>query len=237
MVFFYTLGEKATKRGFKVYMGRDKWENEELLQHGWPEDVWFHVDNLSSAHVYLRMPNDGCTWDNLPPAVINQCCQIVKNNSIEGCKRAEVAVIYTPFLNLHKDPQTMQAGAVAYHDRKKVKRVMVQKNRELTKKLEKTKSVDTAVDHVKLRRIRDDAEMKLKKKFYKAEMQKKKALEKKNKEEAYAKSYDRLFEDDDGDMEGNSDKKKAGVNIFGDDDDDDDDDDDGYNMDDLADLL
>ena len=83
MVFFYTLGEKATKRGFKVYMGRDKWENEELLQHGWPEDVWFHVDNLSSAHVYLRMPNDGCTWDNLPPAVINQCCQIVKNNSIE----------------------------------------------------------------------------------------------------------------------------------------------------------
>ena len=62
-------------------------------------------------------------------------------------------------------------------------------------------------------------------------------MEKKNKEEAYAKSYDRLFEDDDGDMEGNSDKKKAGVNIFGDDDDDDDDDDDGYNMDDLADLL
>ena len=107
----------------------------------------------------------------------------------------------------------------------------------MTKKLEKTKSVDTAVDHVKLRRIRDDAEMKLKKKFYKAEMQKKKALEKKNKEAAYAKSYDRLFEDDDGDMEGNSDKKKAGVNIFGDDDDDDDDDDDGYNMDDLADLL
>ena len=32
MVFFYTLGEKATKRGFKVYMGRDKFENEELLE-------------------------------------------------------------------------------------------------------------------------------------------------------------------------------------------------------------
>ena len=101
--------------------------------------------------------------------------QIVKNNSIEGCKRAEVAVIYTPFLNLHKDPQTMQAGAVAYHDRKQVKRVMVKKNRELTKKLEKTKSADTAVDHVKLRRIRDNAEMKLKKKFYKEEMQRKKS--------------------------------------------------------------
>ena len=75
----------------------------------------------------------------------------------------------------------MQAGAVAYHDRKKVKRVMVKKNRELTKKLEKTKSVDTAVDHVKLRRIRDNAEMKLKKKFYKEEMQRKKLSRKKTK--------------------------------------------------------
>ena len=112
---------------------------------------------------------------------------------------------------------------------------MVKKNRELTKKLEKTKSVDTAVDHVKLRRIRDNAEMKLKKKFYKEEMQRKKALEKKNKEEAYAKSYDRLFEGDDEDDD--ADKKNAGVNIFGDDDEDDDDEDDNYNMDDLADLL
>ena len=79
----------------------------------------FHVDNLSSAHVYLRMPNDGCTWDNLPPAVINQCCQIVKiipSRDVKGLKLQS----YTPFLNLHKYPQTMQAGAVAYHDRKKV---------------------------------------------------------------------------------------------------------------------
>ena len=37
-------------------MGRDKFENEELIKHMWPEDVWFHVDDLSSAHVYLRLP-------------------------------------------------------------------------------------------------------------------------------------------------------------------------------------
>ncbi len=63
-----------------VYMGKDKFENEKLIEFGWPEDVWyssilfyfilfysilwcqkqtinirFHVDNLSSAHVYLRL--------------------------------------------------------------------------------------------------------------------------------------------------------------------------------------
>ena len=34
-----------------LYMGKDKFENEELIKHAWPEDVWFHVDRESSAHV------------------------------------------------------------------------------------------------------------------------------------------------------------------------------------------
>lgn len=41
--------------GHTLYMGKDKHENEDLIRYGFPEDVWFHVDNLSSAHVYLRM--------------------------------------------------------------------------------------------------------------------------------------------------------------------------------------
>jgi hypothetical protein len=51
------LAIKLTTRadGMVIYMGKDKMENEKLLKYGWPEDVWFHVDDLSSAHVYLRM--------------------------------------------------------------------------------------------------------------------------------------------------------------------------------------
>ena len=52
MVFFFTCVDER----YTVYMGKDKYENEELLKYGWPEDVWFHVDSFSSAHVYLRMP-------------------------------------------------------------------------------------------------------------------------------------------------------------------------------------
>ena len=29
--------------------------DEDLIKWGWPEDVWFHVHNYSSAHVYLRL--------------------------------------------------------------------------------------------------------------------------------------------------------------------------------------
>lgn len=45
--------------------------------------MWFHVDKLSSAHVYLRMP-DGMTWDAIPEALLVDCAQLVKANSIEG---------------------------------------------------------------------------------------------------------------------------------------------------------
>jgi hypothetical protein len=33
-----------------------RYENEELLRYMWPTDVWFHVDDLSSAHVSDRVP-------------------------------------------------------------------------------------------------------------------------------------------------------------------------------------
>ena len=53
MVFYFlsTVCDPPTV----LFMGRDKFENEDLIKHGWPEDVWFHVDKVSSAHVYLRL--------------------------------------------------------------------------------------------------------------------------------------------------------------------------------------
>jgi hypothetical protein len=46
----------------------------------------FHVDKLSSAHVYLRLP-PGMVWDALPEALLTDCAQLVKENSIEGARR------------------------------------------------------------------------------------------------------------------------------------------------------
>jgi hypothetical protein len=57
--------------------------DEDLIKYAWPQDVWFHVDKLSSAHVYLRMPPT-MTWDSIPQALLTDCAQLVKANSIEG---------------------------------------------------------------------------------------------------------------------------------------------------------
>jgi hypothetical protein len=57
--------------------------DEDLIKYAWPQDVWFHVDKLSSAHVYLRMP-EPMTWESIPESLLTDCAQLVKANSIEG---------------------------------------------------------------------------------------------------------------------------------------------------------
>lgn len=66
-------------------MGKDKYENEDLIAYGQPEDVWFHVDDLSSAHVYLRL-KPGQNLDDIPEDILLECASLVKANSIVGCK-------------------------------------------------------------------------------------------------------------------------------------------------------
>ena len=48
--------------------------------------IWilqFHADNLSSAHVYLRL-KPGDSWTSIPQTLLEDCAQLTKANSIEG---------------------------------------------------------------------------------------------------------------------------------------------------------
>lgn len=58
--------------------------DEDLIKYAWPQDIWFHVDKLSSAHVYLRLPENIPSWDAIPEVLLQDCAQLVKANSIEG---------------------------------------------------------------------------------------------------------------------------------------------------------
>lgn len=54
--------------------------------------VWFHVDDLSSAHVYLRM-KPGITLDDITDDLLLDCASLVKANSIQGCKVCYIALL------------------------------------------------------------------------------------------------------------------------------------------------
>ena len=113
-------------------------EDEELIRWGWPEDVWFHVDKESSAHVYLRLKR-GQTLEDIPSVVIDDCAQLVKHNSIRGCKMNNIDVVYTLWSNLKKTA-SMEVGQIGFHDQKAVHTVKVEKkDNEIIKRLEKTK--------------------------------------------------------------------------------------------------
>lgn len=79
------------------------------------------------------------TWDSLPQALLTDLAQLTKANSIEGNKKDNVTVIYTPWANLRKDG-SMDVGQVSFHDQKKVKKVFVaQRENPIVNRLNKTK--------------------------------------------------------------------------------------------------
>lgn len=153
MVFHYTIrgGQCLGKQSdieldssdITCYVGRDKHENEFLIKYGWPGDIWFHVDSLSSAHVYFRVtsekaPVNGIHLDNLPEDSVYDMMQIVKNNSISGCKLASTRIVYTPHSNLKKTIE-MESGTVTYHDTKISRYKRCDKDKQRVKELEATK--------------------------------------------------------------------------------------------------
>ncbi|KAG6387973.1 hypothetical protein SASPL_153169 [Salvia splendens] len=148
MVFYFKARPEAGD--FTIFMGLDKYENEELIKYGFPEDIcccelhlgegkgvsdalcgrnlgeWFcllfHVDKMSSAHVYLRL-HKGQTIDDLS----------------EGNKVNNVDVVYTPWQNLKKTA-SMDVGQVGFYNSKMVRTVRVEKRiNEIVNRLNRTK--------------------------------------------------------------------------------------------------
>ncbi|KAI0345556.1 cytoplasmic protein [Trametopsis cervina] len=174
-----------------LYMGKDKVENEDLIKYAWPQDVWFHVDKLSSAHVYLRMP-DGMSWENIPEALLNDCAQLVKANSIEGNKKDNLTIIYTPGDNLKKTGD-MAVGQVSFHSDRRVRRVHVPKRENpIVNRLNKTK-IEKDVDHEQERVERIKQETAIRRAAAAAKKKADADLAKQREAEKAARSYDSLF--------------------------------------------
>ncbi|CAL7948461.1 unnamed protein product [Xylocopa violacea] len=189
MVYYFT--SEVVQPPVTLFMGVDKYENEDLIRWGWPEDVWFHVDKYSSAHVYLRL-RLGQTIDDIPSAVLEDAAQLVKANSIEGNKMNDVDVVYTMWSNLKKT-QGMEVGQVCFHRDKDVRKIHVAKRiNSIINRLSKTKRSEQVNLRME-REQRDKNEREDKKKLLREQKEKEKTEEKRRKEEAEMRSYNSLF--------------------------------------------
>ncbi|KAG0566590.1 hypothetical protein M758_7G069200 [Ceratodon purpureus] len=176
---------------YVIYMGLDKHENEDLIKYGLPEDIWFHVDKLSSAHVYLRM-HKGQTMEMITPELLEDCAQLVKANSIQGNKLNNLDVVYTPWFNLRKTP-SMDVGQVGFHNSKLVRTVRVEtRKNEVVNRLNKTKTEQTP--DLKAEREAYNAAERNERKQHTKEKKRREELERLEKErQAEIRSYTRLM--------------------------------------------
>ena len=124
--------------------------------------------------------------------MITDCAQLVKANSIQGNKMAEVDIVYTMWHNLHKTAD-MDVGQIGFHSNKAVKKIkQLQRDNTIVNRLNKTKE-EKEVDFKAEREARDRREREDKKKQFKKDEEARKVEEKARKAESELRSYDRLM--------------------------------------------
>lgn len=152
------------------------------------------MDNVSSAHVYLRLQK-GQTLDDIQNDVLVDACQLVKANSINGNKMNNIDIVYTMWENLKKAP-SMDVGQVSFHNPKQVRKMRVEKRiNEVVNRLNKTK-IETHPDFRGEREARDASERQDKKKVMKDQKDREKEAERKRLEESQTRSYASLHKEE-----------------------------------------
>ncbi|GJN17660.1 hypothetical protein PR202_gb04748 [Eleusine coracana subsp. coracana] len=151
----------------------------------------FHVDKVSSAHVYLRLKK-GETIDTISEGLLEDCAQLVKAHSIQGNKMNNVEVVYTPWSNLKKSP-SMDVGQVGFHNPRMVRVLTVEKRvNDIINRLNKTR-VERRPD-LKAEKDASNAAEKAERKMQLKEKKRKEELERLEKERwAEIRSYKGLM--------------------------------------------
>ena len=78
---------------YPVLIGKNAKGNEDIIKISHPESLWFHFDNLSSAHIILK--NEG---DIIPKRYINQVASMLFEYKKNAPRNSNV--IYTQVKNV-----------------------------------------------------------------------------------------------------------------------------------------
>lgn len=190
MVYYYNVSipdEYGPDQDYTIYLGKDKFENYELVNHSNKSHLWFHVKDLSSAHLYLEYED----FNSVPQELLTIIGQLTKFNSIKGNKLDSVKIIYTPVSNIfNANTSSQDKGIVQFHKENYVKTYNIGKrDTTILNKLAKTKkevSIDDFIKDQQATLRKTNEKIRLEK-----ERQKKDHLSKKEKKIG----YDDMFKD------------------------------------------
>ena len=92
---------------YLIQIGKSKEENDELCDASVDADIWFHVENEPSCHVFLKNI-DQLKLRDIPRQVIKRCAYLCKINS-KSKTQSKCKIMYTRMENVTK---TLQVGQV-----------------------------------------------------------------------------------------------------------------------------
>ncbi|QLG72375.1 hypothetical protein HG535_0D00820 [Zygotorulaspora mrakii] len=141
MVYFYQSQPEGSLRSYQVVTGKDKFENDLLIKWGYRElgYVWFHVDNYSSGHIYLKLFADEKSIADVPQEVVNDCLQLCKSESIQGNKMSHCTILCTPWHNLRKS-KDFKPGEVSFKSLQRCQKLVCHgRDQKLLNRLAKTR--------------------------------------------------------------------------------------------------
>ncbi|SCV73753.1 BQ2448_6183 [Microbotryum intermedium] len=183
MVYFYNCTALGEGKAVTIYAGKDKVENEDIIRYALPHvHIWVHVDKLSSPHIYIRLPDWLPSWEAIPKQILDDAAQLVKAGSIQGNKKDNVTIIYTPASNLLKTGD-MDVGTV----------YVAEPINAIVDRLNKTR-VERIVDHEAEKIEREQKEAKERRLEANERRNKELELSRQRKVEAESRDYSRLHE-------------------------------------------
>lgn len=86
---YIEIGDKT----YTIFIGRSAKGNEQIIKMSHPESIWFHLNNISSAHIILES-----SGDDIPKRYINQVAQKLFEYKTNLPKN--INVIYTKVKNV-----------------------------------------------------------------------------------------------------------------------------------------
>jgi hypothetical protein len=99
-----TKGRRFEKEGFEILVGRNAFENDELLQMASKNDIWLHARGVKGSHVIIR-----CKRQNPPDYIIEFAASLAAHFSeARGNKLAPVIFVERKFVRKSKKLATGQ---------------------------------------------------------------------------------------------------------------------------------
>ena len=107
----------AIKQNAEYYLGENAQDNFDIIDQSEPDDIWFHMNNISSCHVVVKLPLNNKYDKKQIHKIIVQGAEICKQHSRLKSQK-DVEITYTKIKNVNK---THIVGSVALIEFKSIR--------------------------------------------------------------------------------------------------------------------